>query len=174
MLSQCGDVVIPKNGAQVLDKPQMVKLADPHRDGSISLECCVQQRRSVRDFRDQALTENHLGQLLWAAQGVTGTDAKRAVPSAGALYPLELYVAVGKVRSLSAGVYHYRFGSHELVQVAPGHQREKFVDAAWGQDWIATAPVVICIERPMSARPKNMEIVGAVMFSWKQDTPPKA
>ena len=73
----------------MLDKAQRVKLAKPRRDGSVSLERCVQQRRSVRSFREQVLTKDELGQLLWAAQGVTGPEAERAVPSAGALYPLE-------------------------------------------------------------------------------------
>jgi len=134
-----------KEATQVLDKPHRLKFAEPHRDGSIALERCVAGRRSMRGFGNQALTDGQLGQLLWAAQGVTGADGKRAAPSAGALYPLELYVAVGQVSSLPSGVYHYLSGSHELILVAPGHQREKLVDAARGQDWIATAPAVICI-----------------------------
>lgn len=55
----------------------------------------------MRYFRDQALTKEELGQLLWAAQGVTGPEEGRAVPSAGALYPLELYVLVRIVASLT-------------------------------------------------------------------------
>lgn len=129
----------------MLDKPQRVRLAIPHRDGSLALEGCIAQRRSVRKFRDQPLTAAQLGQLLWAAQGVTGSDAERAVPSAGALYPLELYVAAGNIASLVAGVYHYLVEPHELVLTAPGHQREKLIEATYGQDWIATAAAVICI-----------------------------
>jgi SagB-type dehydrogenase family enzyme len=71
---------------------------------------------------------------------------ERAAASAGALYPLELYVAIGNAASLSPGVYHYVSGQHELHLIALGHQREKLVDAARGQEWIATAPAVICIE----------------------------
>ncbi len=136
---------MPKNGAKVLDKTQSVKFTQPQRDGSVSLERCIQQRRSVRGFRDQALTEGKLGQLLWVAQGVTGAEAERAVPSAGALYPLELYVAVGRVGSLAAGAYRYLSSRHELLLITPGYQREKLVDAVLGQDWIATAPAVVCI-----------------------------
>jgi SagB-type dehydrogenase family enzyme len=88
---------------------------------------------------------DELGQLLWAAQGITEADAKRAVPSAGALYPLELYVAVGNVAALTHGVYRYLPARHELQLVASGHQCEKLVDAARGQEWIATAPAVICV-----------------------------
>jgi SagB-type dehydrogenase family enzyme len=129
----------------VLDRPQTVKFAEPYRDGSIALERCIKQRRSVRGFRDQMLNQDQLGQLLWAAQGITCADGKRAVPSAGALYPLELYVACGQVASLASGVYRYAPEGHELLLVAPGHQREKLVVAARDQEWIAGAPAMICI-----------------------------
>lgn len=129
----------------VFGECKRVKFTQPHQDSSVSLERCVQRRRSVRGFRDQALAGSELGQLLWAAQGVTSADAKRAVPSAGALYPLDLYVDVGKVRDLAAGVYRYLSGRHELLVIAPGDQREKLVDATRGQEWIATAPAIICI-----------------------------
>jgi SagB-type dehydrogenase family enzyme len=99
----------------------------------------------MRAFRHQALTWDQLGQLLWAAQGTTGTDAKRAAPSAGALYPLELYVVAGHVEWITAGVYRYLPRTHEAVLIAPGHQRVMLVDAVQGQEWIATAPAIVCI-----------------------------
>jgi SagB-type dehydrogenase family enzyme len=111
----------------------------------VSVEQCIYQRRSMRGFRDRKLTENELGQLLWAAQGITAADGKRAVSSAGALYPLQLYAVCGNVGGLTNGVYRYDQGHHELLLVAHGHQREKLVDAARGQEWIASAPAVICI-----------------------------
>jgi Nitroreductase family len=74
----------------------------------------------VRHFRDQALTKVELGQLLWAAQGVTGPDGCHAVSSAGALYPLELYVLVRNVASLTSGIYRYQVG---LSRVAFGKAR---------------------------------------------------
>ena len=127
----------------MLDK-QRVTFAHPREDG-IALERCIQQRRSVRGFSDRALTESELGQLLWAAQGVTSTDGKRAAPSAGALYPLELYVAVGKVGAIPVGIYHYLTRHHALAPIAVWLSRENLVEAARGQDWIATAPAVVCI-----------------------------
>lgn len=127
------------------DKTQRVKLATPRQDGSLSLERCIAQRRSVRSFSDQALAKDELGQLLWAAQGVTGPEGGRAVPSAGALYPLELYAAARNVASLAVGVYHYQVSSHELLLIASGHDPEALIDAALGQDWIAGAPACICI-----------------------------
>lgn len=129
----------------MLDTAERVTFGEPRRNGSVALARCIRQRRSVRSFRDQALTEDQLGQLLWAAQGVTGADAKRAVPSAGALYPLELHVVCRKVTPLGAGVYRYRSERHQLLRVAPGYPGEELVAAACGQEWIATAPAVICI-----------------------------
>lgn len=131
--------------ATVLDKTTRVTFSEPREHGSVAVEHCIRQRRSVRGFRDRALTENELGQLLWAAQGITSADGKRAVSSAGALYPLELYVVCGNVAGLTSGVYRHNPAHHELLLVAAGHQREKLVDATRGQEWIATAAAVICI-----------------------------
>lgn len=118
---------------------QKIKFTEPRRSSGAALESCIQQRRSVRGFRDQALAEDELSQLMWSAQGVTGAEGMRAAPSAGALYPLGLYVAVGKVAALAPGVYHYLPRRHELLLVAPGDRREELAAAALGQEWIATA-----------------------------------
>jgi SagB-type dehydrogenase family enzyme len=99
----------------------------------------------VREFRTQGPAEIDLGQLLWAAQGISGPDTKRTGPSAGALYPLELYIAVGEVRSIATGVYRYIPQRHELIPIVPDCQWDRFVDATHGQDWINNAVVVVCI-----------------------------
>jgi SagB-type dehydrogenase family enzyme len=129
----------------LLDSRTSVRFKEPRQQGDVSVEHCIRQRRSVREFRDRALTEHELGQLLWAAQGITAADGMRAVSSAGALYPLELYAVCGNVGTLASGVYRYRPGQHGLLLIVAGHQRERLVDAARGQEWIATAPAVICI-----------------------------
>jgi SagB-type dehydrogenase family enzyme len=132
-------------GVKVLNRTTKIKFIAPHQTGRVSVEQCISQRRSVRGFRSQTLTEEKLGQLLWAAQGVTTADGKRAVSSAGALYPLQLYTACSKVSGMTGGVYRYDPGHHELLLVSPGRQCEKLFDAARGQEWIANAPAVICI-----------------------------
>jgi SagB-type dehydrogenase family enzyme len=129
----------------VLNRTTKIKLIEPRQTGTVSVEQCISQRRSVRGFGGQSLTEEQLGQLLWAAQGVTTADGKRAVSSAGALYPLQLYAACSKVSAMTGGVYRYDPGHHELLLVSPGRQCEKLFDAARGQEWIASAPAVICI-----------------------------
>jgi SagB-type dehydrogenase family enzyme len=128
----------------VLDKTTRIRFGKPCQH-DVSIERCIRERRSVREFLDRALTEDELGQLLWAAQGVTTADGKRAVPSAGALYPLELYAACADVRGLTCGVYHYNSARHEVLLIAPDYQPDRLADAAFGQGWIVSASAVVCI-----------------------------
>lgn len=129
----------------MLAKPQRMKFQKPRDDGDVSLERCIRQRRSVRSFRARGLATDELGQLLWATQGITAADGRRSVPSAGALYPLNLYAVIGQVSVTTPGVYRYFPATHEMVLVAPGFQREKLGEATRGQDWIATAEAIVCI-----------------------------
>jgi SagB-type dehydrogenase family enzyme len=85
-----------------------------------------------------------IGQLLWAAQGST-TDERRTVPSAGALYPLEIYLVVGRVEDLPAGVYRYRPDTHDLQRESAGDVRRELADAAHEQEWVAAAPAVVVL-----------------------------
>ncbi len=129
----------------MLDKSQRIVLPLPLQTDSASLQDCIRQRRSVRSFRDRNLTMDDLSRLLWAAQGITEADGRRSVPSAGALYPLELYSVIGRVTGMALGVYRYLATSNEMTLIAHGFQREKLAEAARGQDWIATAAAVVCI-----------------------------
>ena len=122
-----------------------VRLPAPQRDGKVSLERSLATRRSVRAYRDEALKLAELSQLLWAAQGITGGDRLRTAPSAGALYPLEVYVLAGKVEGLASGIYKYRPERHELAPVAKEDRRRALADAALGQQFIAQAPAVFVI-----------------------------
>jgi nitroreductase len=74
----------------------IIKLPEPKYGGSMSVEEALLKRRSVRDFKDKPITLSEISQLIWAAQGSTDRRGFRAAPSAGALYPLELYVVAGK------------------------------------------------------------------------------
>ncbi|NLE44550.1 MAG: SagB/ThcOx family dehydrogenase [Chloroflexi bacterium] len=105
----------------------------------MSVEEALAQRRSVRSFIDQELSAEEIGQLLWAAQGVTDPRGLRAAPSAGALYPIELYVLTPE------GLYHYRPGSHSLGAVVAGDLREPLWQAALQQDALRDAPAVFVI-----------------------------
>jgi SagB-type dehydrogenase family enzyme len=103
-------------------------------------------RRSVRSYRDEPLSLAQIGQLLWAAQGITDpARGYRTAPSAGALYPLEVYLVAGIVDGLPAGVYRYDSGAHSLTPVKNGDQRIALYEAALRQSAVRDAPAVLVI-----------------------------
>ena len=122
-----------------------IALPRPDLEGNVTVERAIGQRRSIRDYRRQSLDIQDLAQLLWAAQGTTGRQGLRAAPSAGALYPLEVYVVAGNVNGLEPGVYSYRPRRHDLLRVAAGDQRKALANAAIDQDWVRRAPAVLAI-----------------------------
>lgn len=120
----------------------VVVLPPPRLDGGAAIERVLAERRSVREFARGALTLPQVAQLLWAAQGVTGADGRRTAPSAGALYPLELYLVAGEVRDLAPGVYRYVPGKHRLEQLGAGDVRRKLCAAALAQECVAEGAAV--------------------------------
>jgi SagB-type dehydrogenase family enzyme len=122
---------------------ESIALPQPVLDGKLSLEKALLSRRSVRDFKDQALTLSQLSQLLWAAQGITDPQGFRTAPSAGALYPLEVYVVVGKVEGLPAGVYKYRPRGHQVVRVLSGDRRKEIAQAALDQEALKQGAAIL-------------------------------
>jgi SagB-type dehydrogenase family enzyme len=118
---------------------QAIALPAPRLKGGLSLEEALSRRRSVRDFAETPLTMAELGQLLWAAQGITSSDGGRTAPSAGALYPLEVYAV------LPEAVYHYEPQGHRLSVHTAGDRRAELYSAALRQEAVLKAPVVIVI-----------------------------
>jgi SagB-type dehydrogenase family enzyme len=118
---------------------ETMKLPAPSRQGRMSLEETMAGRRSVRQFTRVPLTERELSQLLLAAQGVTGPAGHRTAPSAGALYPLEIYVA------MSSGFYHYAPREHQLHRCSDRDLRPALYRAALEQEAITLAPAVFVI-----------------------------
>ncbi|MDP2497171.1 MAG: SagB/ThcOx family dehydrogenase [Candidatus Palauibacterales bacterium] len=140
----CSGAAPGQAAAQEVD--DVVELPEPERTGDVSVETALERRRSRRDFADEPLSLDELGQLLWSAQGVTDRRrGLRAAPSAGALYPLELYVTAGDVSGLRSGIYRYRPGDHELVRTAGGDRRGELARAALNQRWVRSAPAVVVI-----------------------------
>ncbi len=128
-----------------MERDQGIDLPEPSADSDVSVEAAIRERRSVREFSKHSLTLADVAQLLWAAQGITSQDGGRAAPSAGALYPLELYLVAGDVDSLPAGVYRYRPERHRLDHVADGDFRKDLAAAALNQSWVRRAPAVLVI-----------------------------
>ncbi len=122
---------------------KMIKLSEPRLNGNISLEKVLTLRRSTRRFSDRQLTLSEISQLLWAAQGITGGMGFRTAPSAGALYPLEIYLAAGNIKGLPAGIYRYRPDENGLLEVATGDKRDELCAAALSQASVKNAPAII-------------------------------
>lgn len=120
-----------------------VVLPKPILTGEVSLEQLLTQRRSVRDYRNTKLELAEIGQLLWAAQGITDSRGFRTAPSAGALYPLELYVVVGRVEGLAEAVYHYNPRRHQLMKTSDADLQDALTQVALSQDCINNASAVI-------------------------------
>lgn len=113
--------------------------------GPLPLEAALAQRQSRRSFASQPLTAAEAGQLLWSAQGENRAGGGRTAPSAGATYPLVLYLVAGRVEGLAAGVYRYAPQGHRLAAPAPGDARSAVAAAARGQAWVAEAPAIVVI-----------------------------
>jgi len=119
-----------------------IELPDPNLTGDMSIEETISKRRSVRDYKDEALTLGEVSQLLWAVQGITAPEfGGRTAPSAGALYPLEVYLTVKNVEGIAAGAYRYLPEAHELSRVLEGDVGRQLASAAVEQTFIAQAPV---------------------------------
>lgn len=126
-----------------MEIPMTIELPPPTFRSEISLEQTLATRRSVRRFSEDPLDREQIGRLLWAAQGVTHSAGYRTAPSAGALYPLELFVVAGAVSDLPAGVYRYRPREHVLLKVAEGDRRAALAAAALGQATVGRAPGIL-------------------------------
>ena len=122
---------------------QTIQLPDPRTDGNISVEKALQNRRSVRSYKSDPLDLVEISQLVWSAQGITTARGFRTAPSAGALYPLELYVIAGRVENLPSAIYKYSPRQHALIKIISGDKRTDFSRAALRQGAIRKAPAVL-------------------------------
>lgn len=143
---QCANAIVlfvclmaPATGSMMqrdTKSPASIQLPRPARSGVVSLEEALSQRRSTREFAPGPLTERQLSQLLWAAQGITSPEGLRTAPSAGALYPLEIYVV------LPVGFYHYDPARHCLDRISADDLRPALYDAALAQQAVREAETV--------------------------------
>jgi SagB-type dehydrogenase family enzyme len=112
---------------------------------SASLEELLRQRRSVRGYAEAPLTKDEVMKLLWAGQGITAAVGFRTAPSAGALYPLELYLVAGNVDNLAPGIYKYNPAENGLALVKEGDVRDGLAAASLGQRSVADGAANIVI-----------------------------
>lgn len=114
-----------------------IELSEPVQRGGLSFEEALAGRRSVRDFTGDRLTEKEVSQLLWSAQGTTRSWGGRTAPSAGALYPIEMYIV------LSEGLFRYVSRGHKLIRISDQNLLRSLAGAAMGQECLRLAPAVI-------------------------------
>ena len=110
-----------------------------------SLEELLRQRRSVRAYSDAPLTQDEVLKLLWAGQGITSAGGGRTAPSAGALYPLEIYLVAGNVDNLVPGIYKYNPEKNDLTLVKGGDMRNGLLEASMRQGSVVEGAIDIVI-----------------------------
>jgi len=121
-----------------------INLPKPKQNGVKSLEQAIATRRSRRSFLPKSLTLEQIGQLVWAAQGRDAHSRYRTTPSAGATYPLELFVVT------KDGLFKYLSTEHALEGLIEGDIRNELASAAWGQEFIEAAPVTLIVAAEFS------------------------
>lgn len=127
-------------GGITMAENKTIKLPEPKIMGKMTVEEAIFRRRSERSFYPNELTLEQISQILWSAQGITDkTWGFRTAPSAGALYPLTLYVMK------KDGVFRYVPDGHKLVQISEEDRRPSLVRASLGQSFIGEAPLVIVV-----------------------------
>jgi len=129
-------------------EPDIIKLPKPKLESKISVEEALQGRRSTRSYKNEPLSLSEVSQILWAAYGVTKKmsgfrGGLKTAPSAGATYPLEIYLVAGNVTDLSKGIYRYIPENHTLKKVYAGDKRSELCAAAHGQSMVRSAPASI-------------------------------
>lgn len=121
-----------------------IKLPEPKLTGNTPVEEAILKRRSVRDFLKKPLSLDDVSQLLWSAQGITDKQkGRRTAPSAGALYPLEVYITAGSITGLEQGIYKYIPHENELIKIASGDFRTELSKYSAQPSAIQTAPVTL-------------------------------
>ncbi|MBW1739832.1 MAG: SagB/ThcOx family dehydrogenase [Deltaproteobacteria bacterium] len=127
-----------------------ISLPAPSHKGTLTVEEALKARRTHRSFKPRSLTLKQFSQILWGAYGVTakssGYDLKTA-PSAGALYPIDIYAVVGQagVDTLRPGVYHYCPENHSIECTKERDLRAAVAKHSLRQMWMAKAPVILVI-----------------------------
>lgn len=118
----------------------VIELPQPKIIGKVSLEQTLSKRRSIRKYINKNLTQEQISQLLWSAQGITEPRMKfRTAPSAGALYPMEIYLVAHN------GLYHYISAGHRMEKLSDRDIRRELSETCWEQKFIAEASISIII-----------------------------
>jgi SagB-type dehydrogenase family enzyme len=135
-----------QNDDTIMNDTTIVRLPEPERSGTISIEQTLQKRRSIRSYSDERITLQEISQLVWAAQGITDERSGfRTAPSAGATFPIEIYLIVTGIGDVVDGVYRYNTKEHALAKKNDGDLRQSLFEVSLRQPSIVNAPVVMVI-----------------------------
>lgn len=121
----------------------MFSLPAPTKEGQMSLEETMVLRRSIRSYLDLPLSIHELSQLLWAAQGINNERGFRTAPSAGATFPLEMFVVVNNVENLDKGIYHYHPQGHQMTFIRSVDVAEPLFTACLSQSMILDSGAIL-------------------------------
>lgn len=149
-----------KTKTHAMESKFFIELPSPMLSSRTSTEEALKLRRSIRAYKNQSLNLKEVAQLLWAAQGITSKNGFRTTPSAGALYPLEIYLVAGRIEGLSPGVYHYTPVNHALEKITNGDVRLLLAEASLGQENVKLAPANIVITAIFSRTTKKYGQLG--------------
>jgi len=145
IFSACSGSTGQKGSNSNINVPVFIQLPEPIVKGEMSLEEALLHRRSVREYSDAPLSLENVSQLLWAAQGVTNNTGGRTAPSAGGLYPLEVYLVAERVEGLNQGIYRYIPDTHRLETVKGGKFNEELCKRSLNQSWVKDGAINIVI-----------------------------
>ena len=146
------DLLLNRNIYEDWDRLRMstiITLAKPNQNGPVSLEQAIAARRSRRSFLTQPVTLEQIGQLAWAAQGKHASSRYRTAPSAGATYPLELFLVTDQ------GLFQYLPAKHSLEKLTDQDLRPALASAAWGQEFVEAAPLTLVFAAQFSRTTKR-------------------
>jgi SagB-type dehydrogenase family enzyme len=121
----------------------VLQLPAPADSSKMTVNEAIDMRRSHREFTDGTVSLPHLSGILHAASGITSDAGFRAAPSAGATYPMTVYVVAENVDELEPGIYEFDPVSASLQLQKPGEYLSELAEAAWGQSFISEAPLAI-------------------------------
>lgn len=143
-LTICLLFLLKFTNCQNMKSQDVVILPKPNFKSHVSIEEALQKRRSVRSYAKDSLELTEVSQVLWAAYGTT-SGRKKTCPSAGATYPLDIYLVAGNVRGLVAGFYRYNPDDHSLKLLNSNDLRKQLTEASLHQEYIQEAPASIVI-----------------------------
>ena len=124
----------------------IIQLPNPKLQSETSVEEALNKRRSIRNYTKQPLSLEEVSQILWAAQGITEKNyGLRTSPSAGALYPLEVYLVTANVKDISEGIYKYNPLNHSIKKIDDGDKRVEISNASLKQDAIEECSALVII-----------------------------